>query len=225
MQKLSQKQCADKLGISLATFRRRVRIGRYGKGEKVGPEHNALVWYSYADIGLQEPAEPEPCSDLLRQPANRGEVPPSSPEPEPISEEVPRTSKPEPTSLELPKTSEPTAEELRIAAELLWADKYKRGEVPDSFGNYVGIPKLSAIGPTPERQPRQPKQYGDEHMPERLRVKIDGPITHAGSDNHPMIAPRIKSGEIAPSNRAYENLTKGQLVELLIQDRLKGWSR
>jgi hypothetical protein len=158
LSQLSRKQCADLLGISLSTFQRRVKAGKYGAGTKTGPLKTDEVWYTFPDIGLPEPT--------------REEVPRALPEPvvtpEPKSEEVPRSS-PEPEPV---VTREPSDFELRQQADLAFAEAYRRGDVTDSMGNTVNGSNekypvsglVTVLGPKPVALPPLGPRTGTRHM-------------------------------------------------------------
>ncbi|HXJ89138.1 MAG TPA: hypothetical protein VMS18_20135 [Candidatus Binatia bacterium] len=208
---LTRKQCADLLGISLSTFQRRVAKGIYGAGTKIPNEKNpqmSEVLYSYSDLGLPEPGPMQ------------GELPLASPEPlaDNLSATVPTLGETSPTS----------NVDLQLTADLAFAEKYKRGEATDSFGNSIGCnPQVSALGPIEPPAP-QPRILGDEHMPDDRRKQLpldeSGMTAHAGSDDHPLIARRTDIPK--PVRRVNPNQTRAQMVSVLIRDCLyRGFSR
>lgn len=193
---LLRKECAYLLGISTATFDRRVRAGRYGAGVKQGEGKTAERWFSYADIGLEEPKQPEPSSE---------EFPRTLPEPcvsesdtEPCgSDSDPESSKsnfdlpdPEPCVTE-PVTEPmvgqvvrpPSAIEMREAADRAFAEAYLAGEATDSCGNTVSqtnerFPvsgQATLLGPAVKLDvPRTPRT-GTLHMQPELLSDFPNP--------------------------------------------------
>jgi hypothetical protein len=111
---LDKKQAADALYISLRTLERRMKAGVY-KFTRTGEGQYAEVSFTYADLGLTEPSPAQPYNDAFKE----------------FDEPTPEPAKP------ALKMREPSPLETKQAEELAFAERYKMGEVTDSYGNKI----------------------------------------------------------------------------------------
>ncbi len=144
---LNKKQAADALYISLRTLERRMKAGvyKFTRGEGKWAE----VSFTYADLGLPEPTPTPQYNNFGKE----YDVP------------VPQPAKP------APKMRELSPIEKNQAADLAFAERYKMGDVTDSYGNDVnGSNKLCpTAGPqcgvkardVDQSQPRETQSHMD----------------------------------------------------------------
>jgi hypothetical protein len=190
----SKKQAAQMLGVSARTLDRHISAGRLTveRGERKNFEQSVTVSLEALGqyLGITDPAElrqrlglpcvaelatdaPEPCvSKLDTHPSG-----PSTEHPEPT---VPSAVRPE-----LPPLAQ------RVADDLDFAERYLRGEVSDSAGNYYDghnarwSERVSLLGPGVEPAP-QPEC--NAHINPALRSDTGWNGISADSPEHPLNA-------------------------------------
>lgn len=171
MKTLTKKEAIELLGISPKTLQRRMASGQY-KFTRNGEGQYAEVTFTYADLGLPEPAEPAPIAPVVESV--------TAPEPEPAP-----TSEPEPVP-QRPLSNV----DLRMIEDQIFADHYKQGLVTDSSGNtingtnekYPNVGPVTLLGP---REPQQkPKASGTVHMDPRLVADPNVPCNPIDSDDY-----------------------------------------
>jgi hypothetical protein len=178
---LNRFQAAALLGIGERTLRRRVEKGIY-QCTRVGAGDFAEVSFTYAQLGLVEPAPvvvPEAVEIISVHDGPKLEV---EPEPQPVF---------------APHPASPI--DLKAEEDFRFSQAYLAGEVTDSAGNNVNgtnerFPTkghVSLLGPT-EQIPRT-KPDTQAHMnpalvgTSRTMSGVDcEPVAHAGSNNHPL---------------------------------------
>jgi Bacterial regulatory protein, Fis family len=204
---LTKQDAARLLGISVRTLQRRMSDGTV-KFTKLGTGPFATVTFTHTDLGL--------------------------PEPEPATEPTPTPEPPEPAPA--PEPQPMSAADQRLYDDLLFAERYRRGEVPDSLGNFVdgrnkhfqSAGATSLLGPQPPRVRVRPDTCS--HMDARLlgthttQVGTDGaPVACANADNAPLL--QGFKGLETPKKLAHPNQTRQQALNAILSDVRQGWSR
>ncbi len=143
----TRKQTAKMIGISLRTLDRHIAAGKLAVERTPATDYfEQTVSISLAAIGQYLGIADE---TQLRARLGLPKIEQPAPEESPAPEQ-PSVSASEPE----PSTPPPSNCEQRILADLAFAEKYRNGEVPDSFGNYFGSSTgVTALGPHPEQIP------------------------------------------------------------------------
>jgi hypothetical protein len=221
---MTKKEVCALLSISPKTLQRRIAQGTY-TATRTGEGQYAELSFSFADIGMPEPA-------------------PAVPEPTPVVETAPAV--PVPTPERLRQTGDPEViilgpiEEQR-QSDLAFAEAYKRGEATDSAGNQIngtnerwptkGVQSL--LGPM---EPKAKKKFScDEHMGPEQHMH-DQPVIgwngeeifDAASDAHPLNRERVlreQSTKSVATKLQHPNQTRQDMLSTIFSDIRRGYSR
>lgn len=180
---MNRKEAAKLLGISISSFKRRVRSGVYGSGVSSGEQllpGQSTRTYSLKDLGLDDP----PTGGVMPESPTAKASALSAPRIAPYEQPEPRFELDEIAPVVHPKPDDD------------FALAYREGRATDSAGNTItGENKkwlsgsVSLLGPVvfgPEPLP-DTQQHMDQRLIEAQRSHAGGPtVSHAGSDDHPL---------------------------------------
>ena len=202
---ISKKQMAHHLGVSISTLERMCKRGEltplYGDETNFGKRR---VFFELPD--------PEPSVTVTVRP-------------EPSA--TPSVAHPEPTPPSGVRS--PSNVDAKLESDFHFAHRYLSGHATDSFGNKIDgtnskySEPYTILGPHPQVE-RRPVPTTTSHMNPALVGGRPLPgVAHAGDMSHPLL--KGFNGIEKPQRPQHPNLSRNQLLNLIIDDIKRGYSR
>lgn len=140
----------------------------------------------------------------------------------------------EPEPIAVPEPVPVSNFEQRQLADLEFAEKFLRGEMPDSCGNFYdghnahfNAGTTGALGP--QEPVIRPRPSTTEHMNPALvggapQFDAKGEVIDcANAPNHPLL--RDFKGVPTPTRMRHPNQTRAEFLSMILRDVSRGWSR